>query len=182
MSSTLKMQTQAEREATFRRLYRDCFPAVARRLKQQGAQRAEAEDIFQDCLVILYEKNAEGKLPDLQYPRAYLGRIAQRLWMRRQNRQRMQPIDYQAEEQLIPVDFQPASNSEQRLLRILRRAGEQCMAILQAFYYQDQPLHEIAERFGFSSVRSATVQKYKCLQRIREFVHAKKKSYADLME
>ena len=56
------------------------------------------------------------------------------------------------------------------------------MDILQAFYYQHMPLQEIAEEFGFANARSATVQKHKCLEKVREQVKEKNTSYEEVVE
>ena len=42
--------------------------------------------------------------------------------------------------------------------------------MLQAVYYFKYSMQELAEEFGFRSVRSATVQKYKCLEKVRNEV------------
>ena len=42
--------------------------------------------------------------------------------------------------------------------------------MLLAFYYSQQPLTQIAAANGYASVRSATVQKFKCLERLRDSV------------
>jgi predicted DNA-binding protein YlxM (UPF0122 family) len=42
------------------------------------------------------------------------------------------------------------------------------MELLKAFYYDHCSMQEVADRFGFNGRRSATVQKYKCLEKVRE--------------
>jgi len=43
-------------------------------------------------------------------------------------------------------------------------------------------LQEIADEYGYSGVRSATVQKFKCLEKVRESVKEKSLVYDDFME
>jgi len=54
--------------------------------------------------------------------------------------------------------------------------------LLRAFYYDKLSMSKIANRFGFSSERSATVQKYKCLEKVRDLVKEKSLSYEDFLE
>ncbi|WP_282636750.1 hypothetical protein [Sphingobacterium thalpophilum] len=56
------------------------------------------------------------------------------------------------------------------------------MSLLKSFYYDQMSLQEIADDFGFSGIRSATVQKYKCLEKIRETVKEKALLYEDFLE
>jgi hypothetical protein len=41
---------------------------------------------------------------------------------------------------------------------------------------------QVAETFGFSGVRSATVQKYKCIEKVRETVKQKALTYEDFLK
>ena len=57
------------------------------------------------------------------------------------------------------------------VLDYVERLGAKCKRVLLSFYYF-QPLTQIAEANGYRSVRSATVQKFKCLERLRNSVRA----------
>jgi hypothetical protein len=69
-----------------------------------------------------------------------------------------------------------------KLFTFLERAGGKCMQILTEFYYHRLPMEKIMRKFGFSSERSATVQKYKCLEKIRDIVKFKSLNYEDFLE
>lgn len=43
-------------------------------------------------------------------------------------------------------------------------------------------MEDLAGRFGYSIVRSATVQKYKCLKKVRDSIKEKSMSYEDFFE
>ena len=64
----------------------------------------------------------------------------------------------------------------------LQTAGKKCMDLLRSFYYDHLPLQDAATLFGFSGVRSATVQKYKCLEKVRETVKEKALTYEDFLD
>jgi len=57
---------------------------------------------------------------------------------------------------------------EQSLLAALARSGKKCIELLKAFYYDNCSMQDIAARFGFNGTRPATVQKYKCLEKVRK--------------
>ena len=170
------------RQQRFIDLYQGAFPAVARFVRRSGGSLEMAQDIFQDTLVIYYEKTmtqATEPPPDRQ--RAYLLGIARHLWIRKYHRTR-------SEVPLETADVSTWTNegqetpSRQRLLRFLTVAGKKCMDLLRAFYYDQCPLDEVANTFGYSGVRSATVQKYKCLEKVRNVIKEKSLQYEDFLE
>ena len=166
-----------QRQELFIRLYKSAFPVVARYINRMGGSFDEAKDVFQDALVVYYEKVVAS--PDLfTNDMAYLIGTAKNLWLKRyrQNNQNV-PLD-----NVYVFDEKPESPSNNRLLRFLETAGKKCMDLLKEFYYDELPLTEIAEKFGYSGVRSATVQKYKCLEKVRETVKQKALVYDDFME
>jgi DNA-directed RNA polymerase specialized sigma24 family protein len=170
----------AERKAVFMNLYQKAFPLVARYVSSMGGSFEEAKDIFQDALVIYYEKLTTAPVALQHSEKAYLLGIAKHLWARKNNnKQRYTPLDGSLEG--IAAENDPASSTE-KLMELLNTAGHKCMELLRAFYYDKLPLHKISGLFGFSGTRSATVQKYKCLEKIRDTVKEKSLTYEDFLE
>jgi len=170
-------QLSATREELFISLYKKAFPAVAKYVNRMGGTFDEAKDVFQDALVAYYEKAVSGKLT-AENDMAYLIGIAKNLWLKRyrdssQNIS-LDNVDISIDNREIP--------SENRLMHFLETAGKKCMELLRGFYYDQLPLNDIATLFGFSGVRSATVQKYKCLEKVRETIKEKALTYDDFME
>ncbi len=171
-----------QREQLFISLYKSSFPAVAKYVSRKGGSFHDAKDVFQDALVIYYEKlvNTAGEAP-LNH-QAYLMGIAKNLWLAK----------FRKDLDLIPLESLAINNcfyeedelqpSENKLLHYLETAGNKCMEILRAFYYDKVPVDKIAGLFGYTSTRSATVQKYKCMEKVRETVKQKSLSYADFIE
>lgn len=167
-----------ERERLFIDLYKSTFPNVAKYVSKMGGSFDEAKDIFQDALVIYYEKAASGSLSIITNEKAYLMGIAKHLWLKK----------HHADSKEVSIDeFDVESESEaqpsdNKILSFLQTAGKKCMDLLRSFYYDEVPLTEAAELFGFSGVRSATVQKYKCLEKVRETVKEKSLTYEDFLD
>jgi RNA polymerase sigma factor (sigma-70 family) len=166
-----------KREELFVCLYQKAFPAVAKYVSRMGGSFDEAKDVFQDALVVYYEKLVAEKFT-MDNDAAYLAGIAKNLWLKR----------YRDSSQHIPLDHidlkidEEETASENRLMHYLEKAGQKCMELLRGFYYDELPLNDIAALFGFSGVRSATVQKYKCLEKVRETIKQKALTYDDFME
>ena len=173
--------TEAEREKLFMELYKNAFPLVAKYVRRMNGSFEEAKDIFQDALVIYYEKILEEKSFH-NSEKAYILGIAKYLWIKK----------YKGNLENIPLDQSEvemallAENYEKpvtgKLMQFLETAGKKCMEILQAFYYEKLSTEEMAEAFGFSGVRSMTVQKYKCLEKVRNKIKEKTLAYEDFLE
>lgn len=172
--------TAAERETLFLRLYKDTFPLLAKYVSKMDGNFEEAKDIFQDALVIYYESMNAGKLSIHTTDRSYLFGIAKHLYLKRYNAGRH--IELTDSGTATLPDIKEPKPAAARLLRFLEAAGMKCMGLLHAFYYERRPLAEIAESFGYSGIRSATVQKYKCLEKVRENIKAKALNYEDFLD
>jgi DNA-directed RNA polymerase specialized sigma24 family protein len=146
-------------------LYRDSFPDFARMVRRMGGTLEQAKDGFHDALVIYLEKEKAGKLQLHSSPKAYLLGTAKICWLHTLNK-RSQPLPTEFE--LAGPEDTDTEEREQSLLDSLLRNGKKCMELLKAFYYDHCSMQEIAGRFGFNGPRSATVQKYKCLEKVRE--------------
>lgn len=154
-----------QKEAPIIELYRDSFPDFARMVRQMGGDLEQAKDSFHDALLIYLEKKNADTLLLHSSPKAYLLGTAKICWLRSRRTQPLQPLH---------GEFDPAApedpdmeEREKTLLDSLQKSGKKCLELLKAFYYDHCSMQDIAGRFHFKGRRSATVQKYKCLEKVR---------------
>ena len=168
----------ALREAFFMALYKKAFSPVAHYVARMGGSLEEAQDIFQDTLLIYYEKVTLAQAETIVNEKAYLLGIAKKIWLQRYRVSSMnQPLnDFDIE---VVADEQLASD---KILSYLETAGKKCMELLKAYYYDRLSVGHVVTLFGYSSTHSATVAKYKCLEKIRETVKQNSLNYADFIE
>lgn len=166
------------KEALFIRLYQEVFPKVAHYVAQKGGDLSAAQDVFQEALVIYYEKvHLDGFIPTSSH-HAYLFGVVKHLWSKA-FRERMQT---QALEQLEIAAITEETIVPERILLFLETAGQKCMELLQSFYYEKLSMAKLAQKYGFGSERSAAVQKYKCLEKVREEVKSKSWHYENFTD
>lgn len=172
----------AQREELIMEFYKSAFPTVAKYVSKMGGSFDDAKDVFQDALVIFYEKAVNGELSLHSGEKAYLLGIAKHLWLKkfRDNSNNL-PLDSCVEglEITDEADEQPSAN---KLMRYLETAGKKCMELLSAFYYHKLPMKDVASLFGYAGERSATVQKYKCIEKVRETIKEQSLAYEDFIE
>jgi DNA-directed RNA polymerase specialized sigma24 family protein len=169
------------REVWFVHLYMNVFPDAARHVRKMGGSLDDAKDVFQEALVVYYEKFISGALQVQVNEKAYLIGIVKHLWTERYHEAvRLSTLDFSAESTASTESSKDYATD--RVLKFLTVAGGKCMDLLKAFYYDKLNMEEIAHQFGYGSVRSSTVQKYKCLEKVREVVKEKSLTYESFID
>jgi DNA-directed RNA polymerase specialized sigma24 family protein len=172
---------KSDREVRFTLLYEKVFPSVANFIRKRNGNLEDAKDVFHDALVVFYEKKSQQEVDISLTDEAYVFGIVKHLWIKKFNAGKSVVMGEIESLITIPDDlnFTVDGNS---VITLLQSAGQKCMTLLQAFYYNNESLDTIASSFGFGSVRSATVQKFKCLEKLREEVKRKSIHYEDFVD
>ena len=174
----LDIRNPKEREQYFFTLYEETFPLVAKFVAHRGGSFQDAKDIFQDSLIIFYEKMTGDKLAINVSHEFYIVGIAKNLWLRKFKDDNKKVALSEMERNItLPEDFiEPLEN---KLTSLLELVGSKCLNLLRAFYYDNLPLQQIKDTFGFSNVHSASVQKHKCIEKMRNTIQEKSIGYED---
>ncbi len=173
----IKPQTQEE---LFVKLYEMAFPQVAGFIHKMGGSFDEAKDIFQDGLVIYYEKRIGGNTLTTVDDKAYLLGICRHLWYKYYHENKLKQALEHTPDLKLTEEHTPKVSED--ILRFVELSGKKCLDLLKAFYYDKLNMKELATRFGFSGERSATVQKYKCLEKVRITIRDKSLNKEDFYE
>jgi RNA polymerase sigma factor (sigma-70 family) len=163
---------EGDHERAFRALYKQ-FPKVRKHIVANSGRTAEAHDIFQEALIILFNKAYSGELKDEVDPYGFVHNTSKFLWNNQLRKKKGQlkndtidttDLEYQDE-------IEDAWRKEEKLMIIedvLQSLGQKCKKILELFYFKSLSMDSIARKVGFSTVKSAKTQKYKCLERARK--------------
>ena len=154
------------------RLYRH-LPSIRRMIRHYGGSRQQAEDIFQEALIILCRKARQDvgfALPSGIYP--YLYSVCRFLWNDELRKQQRLPVADLDEQTTDHADAAIAATveAEQRFRlaeQIVANLGDRCRELLMLFYERKKSLRDIAADMGYSSEQTAKNQKYKCLETAR---------------
>lgn len=170
---TVKSLTRQEQ---FVALYERSFPKVAALVRRSGGSFDDAKDVFQDALIVLYEQQGDRAIENES---AYVAGIARHLWLKKL-RERSSLLRLDEVHPDVPEATAPQVSAS--LLRFVERSGKRCLELLKSFYYDRTNMQELAEQFGFSGERSATAQKYKCLEKVRNAVQQRNFTKTDFYE
>lgn len=166
------------REQTIRKWYEEVFPYAASYIQRKGGDLEAAKEVFQQAIVIYYEKQRNDEFQPERNDHSYLMGIVKMRWLvfRRKS------MSFESLNYVEVNDAKEPKPLTKKLIAYLKQAGEKCMDLLQSYYYEKLTMEQLAERFGYASERSATVQKYKCLEKVRDEVKSKALSYEDFLE
>ena len=167
----------AGRKDAAEQVYRQHYPTVMHWITGGGGDEADAADIFQEAMVVLFEKAHN---PDFQLSckiGTYLFAISKHLWFKKLEKKKKAPVSLNEEagdentdwayEDDISVHEERELHYEQ-LDTALEQIGEPCRSLLKAFYHHDKSMQEIASDFGYTNPDNAKTQKYKCLTRLKK--------------
>ncbi len=133
----------------------------------------DAKDIFQEAVVVLYEKVKSGSLELNCQIKTYVYSVCRRLWLKRLSQlQRFSP-EVDSIEELVMVEeemeaHEQRNNDFQTMEKALQNLGEPCKSLLESYYLQKKSMQEIAGDFGYTNADNAKNQKYKCLMRLKK--------------
>lgn len=154
-------------------LYKAHFPMVLNFILINKGTEQEAKDIYQECIIIFYEKlKSEGFKLRCQI-KTYIYSICRRLWLKKLNQKSKYINNLKDHENYIVVEEEKtiAEDNEKRMMamhKALHHLGEPCRTILKDYYMHELTMEEISEKFGYTNADNAKNQKYKCLQRLKK--------------
>jgi RNA polymerase sigma factor (sigma-70 family) len=132
-----------DQESEFASMYQAEFTPVSRTVFLIVHDRQRAEDITQDAFIQLYSH--WGRVSRYDRPGAWVRRVAIRLAVRHQNRERIRAVlERDAEPPTVP---EPADVD---LLRSMRQLPPAYRAALVLHYYEDWPVAEVASVLGWT--------------------------------
>lgn len=172
---SLRSPEASTRDSALRYMYRE-FRAMARKfVAENGGSQPEADDIFQDALIALYEQVREGKFKGESSLRLYLYAICRNLWRKRWRKASHSLNDLEGMENMPDpvqgIEKKFETDSRARLVQaLLKKVGEDCRRIVTMYYYDRINMKDIMGRFGLSSEQVAKTKKYRCMQRLMALI------------
>jgi len=158
-------------------LYRRYFPMVLHFVISNSGNEDDAKDIYQEALIVLYEKVRSDSLELHCQVKTYLYSVSRRLWLKQlaqRSRYMVRDVerpvsDEAALEQLNDdlIDHEERDRQFDLMADSLDRLGEPCRTLLDDFYIQHLSMQDITEKFGYTNADNAKTQKYKCLMRLK---------------
>jgi RNA polymerase sigma factor (sigma-70 family) len=154
-------------------IYKGSYNSVQSMILTNQGSVDDARDVFQESLIVLYEKVRQGDFELNCQIKTYLYAVCRRLWLKKlQQQKRMYvPWDESAEPVSVDIDLERHLREDadyDRMEKAIQHLGEPCKGLLEAYYLQKQNMATIATSFGYTNADNAKNQKYKCLMRLKK--------------
>ncbi|MFM1858476.1 MAG: hypothetical protein RLZ05_1536 [Bacteroidota bacterium] len=154
-------------------IYKSHFNMIQTLVINNSGSIDDARDIFQEALVVLYEKVRMGSFELNCQLKTYLYSVCKRLWLKRlQQSSRYVAADMEVESTVSVEEDITVHEKRDADYELMNKAigslGEPCKSLLEAYYINKMNMQDIASQFGYTNADNAKNQKYKCLMRLKK--------------
>lgn len=168
---TLIDKLKKEESASFGLLYKLYYPTIANFIKQNSGSAQDAEDIFQETIIVLLNKVRQPEFVLTASLKTYLFAIAKNCWLKKLRNDKQVVIA--ADDQTIVEiqDLLPEQEENANKVKVvtwLQKITAHCQRILKAIFYLNEPMDNLMIKMGWKNKHTATNQKYKCIEQIRK--------------
>ncbi|VAW28921.1 RNA polymerase ECF-type sigma factor [hydrothermal vent metagenome] len=148
-------------------VYQKNYQMMMRLVQNNSGTEQEAKDIYQEAVVVFWQKAVSGNLVLTSKISTYIYSICLNLWRKELDRKKR----HTNEEHDRP-HFQTHDVEEKaRIVRAcIDQLGETCKKVLSYYYFDGMSMKEIAERVGFANTDTAKTKKYKCKKKLDEVI------------
>ena len=162
-------------------IYRENYVIIQSFILNNNGSVDEARDIFQEAMVVLYEKSKDKNFSLNCQIKTYVYSVCRRLWLKRLQHLNKFTLQVENVEEIIPVEdeieeHEKRNNDFIQMEQAMGKIGEPCKSLLDAYYIQKKSMLEIAASFGYTNADNAKTQKYKCLVRLKKLFFAQYKN------
>ena len=151
-------------------LYKKYYRMMTHMVLSNNGTEQEAKDIYQEALVVFWQKSVSGKLVLTSKISTYIYSICQNLW--RKELERKKRLSNEEKDSVEYQDFEEKEKA--KIIRdCVNQMDETCRKVLMYYYFDGLSMQDIADKLGFANTDTAKTKKYKCKKKLDEFVKTK---------
>jgi RNA polymerase sigma factor (sigma-70 family) len=148
-------------------LYKKYYRMMTKLVITNSGTEEEARDIYQDALIVFWQKARSGNLVLTSKISTYIYSICQNLWRKELDRKKR--LSNEEKDASVSIDMDTAEK-EKIIARCINQLGDTCKKVLMYYYFDEMSMQDIAERLGFANTDTAKTKKYKCKKKLDELV------------
>jgi RNA polymerase sigma factor (sigma-70 family) len=154
-------------------IYRVHYSMIQTLVINNNGTSDDARDIFQEAIVVLYEKAKSGSFELHAQLKTYIYAVCRRLWLKKLALNQRFSGDLANAPETIATEedvemYEHRTQDFELMERALQHLGEPCKELLESYYIRKKNMSEIAKEFGYTNADNAKNQKYKCLMRLKK--------------
>ena len=140
-------------------LYKKNYRMMVKMIVKNNGSEEEAQDIYQDALIVLWQKALSEDFILTSKLSTYLYSICQNLWRKELDRKSRHSNEEADRPEINDIDKEERIKIVNQCINDL---GETCKKILSYYYFDNLSMNDIAEKMGFANSDTAKTKKYKC--------------------
>lgn len=160
-------------------IYNQYHSVFTKWLITNGGNEDDANDIFQETILVLYQKSKNIDFCLTCSIGTYLFSVGKRLWYKKihqSNKTNTVSILYDDHEEISEIyavdeaidELKAQEFKYEQLSDAMQKLGEPCSKLIELFYIQKKSMQEIADLLAYTNADTAKVQKYKCITRLKK--------------
>lgn len=167
-----------EDENVIRHLYDSTFKKIRRFVLKNSGSDEDAEDIFQDAVLVFYDQVKKGKYRQETEIDGFIYGVSRNLWYKRfHKKSRVSTYEEYMGTEYVENNTYNYLFSEERdsiIMSAFEKLGERCKDLLINTIYNNMSMREICDLMGFSTENAAKTKHYKCKQRLIKLMDGNK--------
>ena len=172
------LRSEANPDDAIRYLYRTQFRLTSAYIKQNSGTEEDAEDIFQELVLVFIDILKKDKFRGESSVSTFLYALTRNIWLNELNRRGRSKIrDEIFEKGKDKTDLDVSHliadrETKMQLMKVVEKLGETCKKILLAFYFENLAIREILQNLNYENEQVVRNKKYKCLKQLQEMMMA----------
>lgn len=162
---------KSENNKAFGELYKRYFDMVKCYVLNNSGQLNDAEDVFQDAMIVLLEKLRHDNFILTSSLKTYIMAISKNLWLKRL-RGKNQEFDFSKMYQpdfftTLEVFIEEEKSYWEKVHAYINRITGHCRQLINDMFFKEKTIEEIQKKYGYTTRHNAQNQKHKCIEQIR---------------
>lgn len=171
----LKDSSERKRNQILKGMYERYFPLIESYVKTNSGTSSEAADVFQDAIVVFYEKVRKEDLKLSSSIKTFLYVLSRNIWLNKiRHKSKLTLInefdENIANQDLMHISILEFSERNETLLKLINTLGPNCKQVLVLYYFERLSMKNIAKTMGFLNENGAKNKKFKCLNKLKSII------------
>lgn len=150
-------------------IYAKYYRMMTKMVITNSGTEDEARDVYQDALVVFWQKATSGNLVLTAKISTYIYSICKNLWRKELDRKKR--LSNEEKDSPVMIDTETAEK-ERIIAECIDQLGDTCKKVLTYYYFDEMSMQDIADRLGFLNTDTAKTKKYKCKKKLDELIKA----------
>lgn len=158
----------------YKNLYKNCFPKVKNHILLNKGTSQDAEDIFQEALIILFKNTKKSDFILSASSSTYVFAVCRNLWLKKLNSSNLhETLSSDELDRLISTLDTSNDDSEQYMVAqkvklVFKKMTDHCRRLIEAIFFENVPMKILMKKMGWKNKHTADNQKYKCIQQAKK--------------